>query len=212
MKNKLKNENGASIIIALVFFLICASVGASILAAAKANSSRLVLQKKTEQAYLTVRSAAMLIADTLTKPGEPIAVHTVTETTYSDGSTSTDESWSKKYKSFDASLNHKIYDSVYGLMSGTGTGGTFNITISKDGLDDVSADITVSEKDGYHLNSVLRLKGSKTNDYDYIMNMSMTAKITSSETVTEYTDGDDTIKQTDTVYTLNWINVNYKNG
>jgi hypothetical protein len=210
MKNKLINESGASIIIALLFFLICTAVGASIFAAAKANSSRLALQRKTEQAYLTVRSAAELIADTITKPGEAFAVHTVTETTYSDGSVSTNESWNKKYSS--VSLNHKIYDCVYGLLSGTGTENTFNITVNKDGLNDVGADITVSEKNGtYHLNAVCKLKNS-TNGYDYVMNMSTTANITQSENVTEYTDGESTVKQTDIVYTLNWMDVNYKNG
>lgn len=215
MKNKckLQNENGASIIIALLFFLICTSVGVSVFAAAKANSSRLAFQKKTEQAYLSVRSAAMLVSDTLTKPGEPFAIHTLIETTDQDGNVTETESWSKKYKSSDPTLNHKIYDLVYGYMSGAGSGGTFNITVSKDGLDDVSADISVTQKDGtYHLNSVLKLKNSKGNDYNYYMSLSTTANVTKSENVTEYTDGDSTVKQTDTVYTLNWIKVNYKNG
>lgn len=65
VKRKLKSTGGASIIIALLFFLICCTVGVSVLAAAKANASRLVSQRESEEAYLTVRSAAQLMREEL---------------------------------------------------------------------------------------------------------------------------------------------------
>lgn len=58
---KLHNKKGASIILALLFFLICATVGSVILAAASANASRIKSERQNENNYLAVRSAGELI-------------------------------------------------------------------------------------------------------------------------------------------------------
>lgn len=79
MHQKLKSNGGAAIIIALLFFLICLTVSVSVLAAAKANASRTMTQWDREQTYLTVRSAAMLMRDTLeTQQNQPFATKTET--------------------------------------------------------------------------------------------------------------------------------------
>jgi len=63
--NKLKQRQGASLIIALVFMLFCVFVGGSILAAAVANSARLQHTIEDDQDYLLLRSAAVVLADEL---------------------------------------------------------------------------------------------------------------------------------------------------
>lgn len=65
VKQKLKSKRGASIILALVFFLICAVVGSIVLASASSNAGRLSHMRDEQQAYLTVSSAAKLVREEL---------------------------------------------------------------------------------------------------------------------------------------------------
>lgn len=58
---KLKSPQGASITIAMLFFLVCAVVGAVILAAGTASAGRLASLTKDEQRYASVTSAAELM-------------------------------------------------------------------------------------------------------------------------------------------------------
>lgn len=62
---KLNSQSGASLLIALLFFLLCLTVGAVVLTAATANAGRLVSLRRAEQGYLTVSSAARLLRDGL---------------------------------------------------------------------------------------------------------------------------------------------------
>lgn len=62
--HKLRSNGGASLMLALVFLMFCVFVGGSVLAAAAANSYR-VVHLADQQTYLDQRSAAMLIADEL---------------------------------------------------------------------------------------------------------------------------------------------------
>ena len=52
-------------LIAIVFMLFCVFIGGSVLAAATVNGSRLKKSVESEQAYLSQRSAALLIAEQL---------------------------------------------------------------------------------------------------------------------------------------------------
>ncbi len=60
---KLRSGAGATLIVALLFFLLCAVVGSSVLAAGSATMSRVVNQKKEAQDYYTLTSAAELLRD-----------------------------------------------------------------------------------------------------------------------------------------------------
>ena len=65
IKKKLSSNSGASMLLALVFLMFCMFVGGSVLAAASANGSRAARQKENQQAYLSQRSASLLLADLL---------------------------------------------------------------------------------------------------------------------------------------------------
>lgn len=54
---------GASILIALLFFLVCATVGAVVLTAATVTTGQLVALEKSQQAYYSTTSAAELLRD-----------------------------------------------------------------------------------------------------------------------------------------------------
>lgn len=66
IREKLCSENGASILLALLFFLLCAMVGASVLMAAASNAGKSRGNREEQQKYLTLSSALQLVCDELT--------------------------------------------------------------------------------------------------------------------------------------------------
>lgn len=65
LQRKIQDNEGASIILALVFFLICALVGATLITAATINAQATVTYKESRQNNYAVASAASLLADQL---------------------------------------------------------------------------------------------------------------------------------------------------
>ena len=65
LKNKFKSRRGASILLAMLFLLVCMMVGASIVMAAASNAGKLDSSKKEQQKYLTLSSALNLLVDEL---------------------------------------------------------------------------------------------------------------------------------------------------
>ncbi len=66
IREKLRSESGASILLALLFFLLCAMVGASVLMAAASNAGKSRSGREEQQKYLTLSSAMQLVCDELT--------------------------------------------------------------------------------------------------------------------------------------------------
>lgn len=66
IREKLRSESGASILLALLFFLLCAMVGASVLMAAASNAGKSRSNREEQQKYLTLSSALQLVCDELT--------------------------------------------------------------------------------------------------------------------------------------------------
>ena len=60
---KLKNNDGATLMLALLFFVMCATVGSIVLTAATASSGRLAGLISDEKGYYAVSSAADLVSD-----------------------------------------------------------------------------------------------------------------------------------------------------
>lgn len=65
LAKKLHSSAGASIVLALLLFLVCALAGAAAVTAASANVGRYTYQQESQQAYLAVSSAARLVRDQL---------------------------------------------------------------------------------------------------------------------------------------------------
>lgn len=63
MKNKLRSNQGASMLLALLLFLVCAVVGSVVLASATAAAGRMSELAEMDQRYYAVTSAAELLAD-----------------------------------------------------------------------------------------------------------------------------------------------------
>lgn len=62
---KLKSSRGASMVLALVFLLVCVMVGSSVLMAAASNGGRSRSNRQEQQMYLVLSSALQLVADDL---------------------------------------------------------------------------------------------------------------------------------------------------
>lgn len=62
---KWKSSQGASILMALLFLLVCMMVGASVLMAAASNAGKIRSNREEQQRYLTLSSALTLICDEL---------------------------------------------------------------------------------------------------------------------------------------------------
>lgn len=67
MKNKLKSQRGASLILALLLFLVCAVIGSIVLIAGTASAGRLSELTEADQRYYSVSSAAQVLAGAFTE-------------------------------------------------------------------------------------------------------------------------------------------------
>lgn len=65
LKNKWRSRRGASILLALLFLLICLMVGSSVLMAAASNAGKIKSNKEEQQKYLTLSSALELVCGKL---------------------------------------------------------------------------------------------------------------------------------------------------
>ena len=77
---KLRSRTGASILFALLLFLVCAVLCSVVLAASTAASGRMSRIAGTDQKYYAVTSAAELLKDLI--DGKSVSIVKVTETTY----------------------------------------------------------------------------------------------------------------------------------
>ncbi len=190
VKRKLKSTGGASIIIALLFFLICCTVGVSVLAAAKANASRLVSQRESEEAYLAVRSAAMLMREKMeTSQSQPF---TECEEIYDNATTWKQLSTENPTNSF----WKKIENGMYQLIQKESGSESCAFIFQAEDIPDVSANVTISKKEGkYTLQGLLScVEDPAAGDvYTYLMTLTETGepKMTHREPITKIVENED---------------------
>ena len=119
MKQKLHSRTGASMLIALLFFLVAMTVGAVVLTAASANAGRVQKSRREQQNYLAVASAAGLVKEdivggekaTFTAEYQKIFKEIVTTVTIIDPitnepSTSITTTYSTTYKKVDPTMKN----------------------------------------------------------------------------------------------------------
>lgn len=63
LKEKLRSQSGASILLALLFLLVCMMVAASVLMAAVSNAGKIQSNYEEQQRYLALSSALRLVSD-----------------------------------------------------------------------------------------------------------------------------------------------------
>ncbi len=170
---KLNSRRGASILFAILIFMMCILAGTAALTAASANSGRYAHMKADQQRYLSVASAAQLLTEEFTRNSFTANLN-VTETRDKDmvtsrevekGGTATDEGIEfggelagllKEYFSKLCWADAGVKDPAPGLA-----GGTYDrpadpfrttLTLKAEGMDDVTAELEVN---GYDVTIVL---------------------------------------------------------
>ena len=81
LKEKLHSAKGSSLLIVMVYFLLCLFVGGVVLTAATANGGRLAAMKADHQANYAQRSAAMVVQDELKGKRTSLVIDKITTTT-----------------------------------------------------------------------------------------------------------------------------------
>lgn len=81
LKEKLHSAKGSSLLIVMVYFLLCLFVGGVVLTAATANGGRLAAMKADHQANYAQRSAAMVVQDELKDKKTSLVIKKITTTT-----------------------------------------------------------------------------------------------------------------------------------
>lgn len=197
IKRKMKSTGGASIIIALLFFLICSAVGVSVLVAAKANASRIVSQRESERSYLAVRSAAMLMREKLEKPqGKPFAE---CEEKYDTGNLT----WKQlQTENSNPSFWKEIENTLFALIQEDEDGSKdCTFTIQAENMPDVTAKVTIQKKgDSYTLRGVFSC-GKEPDPYVQSMRLmeSGEARMTLNEPIIETHTNSDGTTYTETI-------------
>ena len=115
LKQKLKNQTGASITFALLLFLVCAVVGSVVLVAGTAAAGRMSKIAEMDQRYYSVNSAAKMLIELI--DGEEKAV-TIIETE-NNGSSQSQYKYGDNTaigNSFDSIAKYAAYYSILGAQ------------------------------------------------------------------------------------------------
>lgn len=192
---KLHSESGASIILALVFLLICLGVGAMILASASVNIHKETSARDRQEQYLSIASAARLLkstcADSECTMSESRTVYTCGYTEHSPFTIpavidNTNKLTAASYDVFRASAE---FDS-----SGSGfAAATFIITPDDNHSGDMkNVSVAFSMDENYNATFVLTSAGDDTEAY--AMTLTFKAAVTKN---TSYQNGECTHSETD---------------
>lgn len=131
--HKLKNQQGATLMMALLLLLAASMVSAVILTAATSSARRLENDRAARQAYLTVSSAARLLRDDILNAS---FVQETVKTTYTNDTSTETSHETTSPTGFTAAW---LKAGKAAVDRDSGKSFTDTITLSVDGLDDVSA-------------------------------------------------------------------------
>lgn len=192
---KLKSESGVTLVLALVFFLICAVIGSVVIAAATSASGRMAGLVEQQQSYYTVSSAAEYFRDvtesrtvTLRQTGEK--KDGMLEPKFGDP---TLELSSEEEKS------RVITAAVEGLLQSHGSSYQRNLTVHVDGSSFRDVRVRFSMDPDYTIRAVFTLKNG---EYPSRLTWSARAVVNSSDSYGEETgkDGKSVLRTT----TIRW--------
>ena len=189
IKQKLKSENGASFLLALLAFLVAAMVCATIITAATSSVKRVHSDRETQQMHLTMTSAAQLVRDAMLDSS-----YTVTTITIDDEEPKITVTATGAFASeIEAAINH--VDEYHTDASADG------MALSVAGTDlpiiDVSFKMSADTTEPYKLLFTLRVQDTGENLY-----LTMKSSRKTDNTVTESKDKTVTTETT----TITWKN------
>ena len=168
MKKKIQSQSGASFLFALLAFLVAAMVSVTIVAAAVTTVKRVHGDRESQQAQLTLISAAQLVRNEMEKT-KYIFTTTITETTTINEDNTVDTSTTvREEESAEGPFEAEIEDAVKYVKNGDPLAPykadpAFRIEVTESGFKmrpvDVSFDMKVGEEK-YYLVFTLSIEGT----------------------------------------------------
>ena len=138
LRQKLHSDSGATIIIAMAVFLIVTLLSTTIVSAALTGVRSAGLQRREEQAYLSVSSAAILLRDTIHADGpDGNRVMRVRESGTKEG---VEYTYPDSYTSFGGFFPGELCKMIAGMEIGDGT---YTLSCSDDGIQDVTVELSM---------------------------------------------------------------------
>ena len=189
LKRKLRSESGATLLMALLFFLLCALASSVVLAAGSTASGRIAGLEQDQQAFYTVTSAAQVLQEEINEGG----AFTATVVTTTDMGTGISSSTLPAYQYSGLSLileaaadvydNKTIHTDILTLKQGTVPEGTFDFGT-------VKASFTM-DKD-YNISIALSLNDAElSNKYQCVVTAKGNSHITSVTETRNDSEGND---------------------
>jgi len=224
VKTKLRSQTGASLLIALLFFLVAMMVGAVVLTAAATNAGRLARNRQEQQNYLAVSSAARLVKEDFRDTTFTVGykgVTTITTTTYTDpvtGKTHTEIDKTGPIYSenpevlavsdgkllTDRPMNDlaQLYYSTVDVLNTSTLGALkYDLKFTAENLPDVSGTMEVATLDGARYTITVKLYDSADTN---AMTMVFPATAHSSQATTSEINGNTETITTTYTTTVNW--------
>ena len=141
---KLRSDRGSSMVLALFLMLVALMVSHTILAAAATAGQNVVQQRESQQAYLTVSSAAETFRDSVLSFSGDKSFRRVVETRYTDASKEHIAETTVSFTSLQGPFSAELEEALKHLMT-FGTAYTKTYTIQVEGYEDVSMEMTLDK-------------------------------------------------------------------
>ena len=193
IKQKLKSENGASFLLALLAFLVAAMVCVTIITAATSSVKRVHSDRESQQMQLAITSAAQLVRDEMLA-----AQYTVTEVAITENGTTTAETTKTMTGVFAAELQAAIthIDTYATTAVADGMG------LSVPNLPNVAVSFEMSATEAERYKLLFTLQAQDTGEVLYLM---MEPNLSDPIIVTDNKNNEKTVITTKTT-TLKWDN------
>ena len=141
---KLRSDRGSSMVLALFLMLVAVMVSHTILAAAATAGQNVVQQRESQQAYLTVSSAAETFRDSVLSFNGNNSFRRVVETRYTNASKEEVAETTTTYTSLQGPFSKELEDALKHQMN-YGTAYTRTYTIQVEGYEDVSMEMMLDK-------------------------------------------------------------------
>jgi|GEM_PF-2489935 len=187
LQQKLQGRRGASILLALMFFLICAAIGAIVLTAAFSNAGRMSHMRDDQTAHLSVSSAAKLVRAELADMQFVGEYAEVTDEYTGVVDTITDTFALDTTVSAATSLTDLVKEMAKDIYDGTASApitGTFTITPNSTVMELKPVEVALTMSTTYSLTAELSI----ANDLRYAMTLTVPANTNKQQPVNEWKD------------------------
>ena len=197
IKQKLKSENGASFLLALLAFLVAAMVCATIITAATSSVKRVHSDRESQQMQLAITSAAQLVRDTMGETQYCITTVTTTE----NGTTKT-----KTDKTAAGVFAQEIEDAIayIDIHGGSAYADGMNLSVSGTDLPVIAVSFVMTSDIAEPYKMLFTLRAQETGEVLYLTMES--SSTTESKTETIQSGFNQTKTVTTETTTITWDN------